>query len=198
MLSTSKYRAGHTIPFRLKIEGLNRDVVSDQEKGNRVKQSYPPIIHGLGLCLALATCWILLSGMFHILLLCLGAVSVGFCLWIAMRMDLIDHEGVPIQISWGVLRYLPWLIKEIIKANYDVAKRVISPNLPISPCLFEAPVSQKTDLGQALYANSITLTPGTVSVDLAPNMIQVHALHQGSADGVLEGEMDARVSAVEN
>ena len=115
-----------------------------------------------------------------------------------MRMDLIDHEGVPIQISWGVLRYLPWLIKEIIKANYDVAKRVISPNLRISPCLFEAPVSQKTDLGQALYANSITLTPGTVSVDLAPNMIQVHALHQGSADGVLEGEMDARVSAVEN
>ena len=172
--------------------------MSDQKIRNRIKQNYHPIIRGLGLCLALAACWLLLSGMFQYLLLCLGAVSVGFCLWIAMRMDLIDHEGVPIQISWSVLRYLPWLIKEIINAKYDVANRVISPNLRISPCLFEAPVSQKTDLGQALYANSITLTPGTVSVDHAPNMIQVHALHQGSADGVLEGEMDARVSAVEN
>ena len=114
-----------------------------------------------------------------------------------MRMDLIDHEGVPIHITWAVLRYLPWLIREVAKANIDVAKRIIDPKLPISPCLFDAPVSQKTDLGQALYANSITLTPGTVSVDLDPNVIRVHALDQGSADGVLEGEMDARVSAVE-
>ena len=114
-----------------------------------------------------------------------------------MRMDLIDHEGVPIQISWGVLRYLPWLIKEIIKANYDVAKRVISPNLRISPCLFEAPVSQKTDLGQALYANSITLTPGTISLDLRSNEILVHALTAETAAGVATGEMDRKVSALE-
>ena len=171
--------------------------MSDKEIGDGVKRSYRSIIHGIGLCLALAACWLLLSGYFQILLLGLGAASVGFCLWIAMRMDLIDHEGVPIHITWAVLRYLPWLIREVVKANIDVAKRVIDPNLPISPCLFDAPVSQKTDLGQALYANSITLTPGTISVDLDSNVIRVHALHQGSADGVLEGEMDARVSAVE-
>ncbi len=158
---------------------------------------YRPIIHGIGLCLALAICWLLLSGYFQFLLLALGAISVAFCLWIAMRMDLIDHEGVPLHITWAVLRYLPWLIWEVTKANFDVAKRVLSPSLPISPCLFDAPISQKTDLGQTLYANSITLTPGTVSVDLEHKVIRVHALHQGSADGVLEGEMDARVSAVE-
>jgi len=158
---------------------------------------YRPVIHGAGLCLALVLCWLLLSGYFQILLLGLGAVSVLFCVWIAVRMDLIDHEGVPLHITWASLRYLPWLLWEIVKANIDVAKLVIAPSLPISPSLFNAPVSQKTDLGQAIYANSITLTPGTVSVDLEPGVILVHALHVGSADGVLEGEMDKRVSKLE-
>ncbi len=158
---------------------------------------YHPIIHGIGLCLALAACWLLLSGHFQILLLSLGAASVAFCVWIAVRMDLIDHEGVPMHITWAGLRYLPWLMWEIIKANVDVARRVIHPSLPIAPSLFDAPISQKTDLGQVIYANSITLTPGTVSVDLDPGVIRVHALHDGAAAGVLDGEMDRRVRAVE-
>ena len=169
----------------------------DQDSGGGQQPGYRPIIHGIGLGLALAVCWLLLSGYFQFLLLALGAASVLFCLWIAKRMDLIDHEGVPVHITWATLRYLPWLLWEIVKANIDVAKRVLHPDLPIAPSLFDAPVSQKTDLGQALYANSITLTPGTVSVDLDPGVIRVHALHDGAADGVLEGEMDKRVSAVE-
>ena len=168
-----------------------------QEHKDSVQSGYRPIVHGIGLCLALVACWLLLSGHFQILLLSLGAGSVAFCLWIAMRMDLIDDEGMPIHITWAALRYWPWLIWEIVKANIDVAKRVLDPKLPIAPSLFDAPVSQKTDLGQALYANSITLTPGTVSVDLNPGVIRVHALHDGAADGVLEGEMDARVTSVE-
>ncbi|HJM91392.1 MAG: Na+/H+ antiporter subunit E [Alphaproteobacteria bacterium] len=158
---------------------------------------YRPVIHGVGLCLALTVCWLLLSGYFQILLLGLGAASILFCVWIAVRMDLIDHEGVPLHITWAGLRYLPWLLWEIVKANIDVARRVIAPSLPISPSLFNASVSQKTDLGQVIYANSITLTPGTVSVNLDPGVILVHALHDGAADGVLEGEMDKRVSQVE-
>nr|MBC8240666.1 Na+/H+ antiporter subunit E [Alphaproteobacteria bacterium] len=83
------------------------------------------------------------------------------------------------------------------KANIDVAWRVVNPPLPKATSLLDAPVGQKTDLGQVLYANSITLTPGTVSVDLDPGVIRVHALHDGAANGVLDGEMDRRVSAVE-
>jgi multicomponent Na+:H+ antiporter subunit E len=158
---------------------------------------YRQMIHAIGLCLALSAGWLLLSGYFQILLLSLGAASVTFCVWIAVRMDVIDHEGVPLHITWAGLRYVPWLISEIIKANIDVARRVISPSLPIAPSLFDAPVSQKTDLGQVLYANSITLTPGTVAVDLDPGVIRVHALHDGAAAGVLDGEMDRRISAVE-
>ncbi len=175
---------------------MNVDGKEDGEKDGGMS-GYRPIIHGIGLCVALAACWLLLSGYFQILLLALGAGSVAFCVWIAMRMDLLDHEGVPLQITWAALRYFPWLMWEIVKANIDVAKRVIDPALPIAPSLFDAPVSQKTDLGQALYANSITLTPGTVAVDLDHGVIRVHALHDDAADGVLDGEMDARVRAVE-
>ncbi len=175
----------------------NRVAVAGRKNEDGGAIGYRPIIHGIGLCLALVVCWLLLSGYFEILLLSLGAASVAFSVWIALRMDLIDHEGVPMHITWAVLRYLPWLFWEIIKANIDVARRVIHPALPIAPSLFDAPVSQNTDLGQVLYANSITLTPGTVSIDLNPGVIRVHALHDGAAEGVLEGEMDRRVSAVE-
>lgn len=169
------------------------------DRGSQIEDGlgYRPIVHGIGLCLALSISWLLFSGYFQILLLSLGAVSVAICVWLAMRMDVIDHEGVPMHITWAGLHYLPWLFWEIFKANIDVARRVIHPSLPISPTLFDAPTSQKSDLGQVLYANSITLTPGTVSVDLNPGVIQVHALAESGADGVLEGEMDRRVSDVE-
>lgn len=175
----------------------DRGAVAGRNNQDGVRLGYRPVVHGIGLCLALAACWLLLSGHFQILLLSLGAASVAFCVWIAMRMDLIDHEGVPMQITWAGLRYVPWLLWEIVKANIDVAQRVLSPSLTITPRMFDALSSQKTDLGQVLYANSITLTPGTVAVDLRPGVIQVHALNDGAAEGILDGEMDRRVAAVE-
>lgn len=156
-----------------------------------------PIYHGAGLVVAMVLLWLLLSGFFAPLLLGLGALSVALVVWLARRMDLIDHEGVPIHIALAVIRYIPWLIFEIVKANFDVARRVISPQLPISPRIFDTEASQKSDLGQAIYANSITLTPGTVSVDLHPGRIVVHALSEEGAIGVLSGEMDRRVTEVE-
>ena len=158
---------------------------------------YRPVWHGSGLALSLAALWLLLSGHYVPLLLILGAVSVLLCVLIALRMDLIDHEGVPIHLTPAALRYWPWLIVEIIKSNIDVARRVMSPRLDISPTLFETNCSQKSDLGQVIYANSITLTPGTVSADLDHGVIVVHALSQEGAGAVLEGEMDRRVSQME-
>ena len=181
------------------MAGRNTDSDGDDASGGPGYQTpgYRPIVHGAGLCLALIAAWLLFSGYFQPLLLGLGVASVILCLWIAMLFELLHHEGVPLQITWSAPLYMPWLFLEIIKANIDVAKHVLAPTLRIAPSLFDAPISQKTDLGQTLYANSITLTPGTVSVDLEPGVIRVHALHPGAASGVLEGEMDKRVTAVE-
>jgi len=158
---------------------------------------YRPVLHGVGLALSLALLWLLLSGHYVPLLLVLGALSVALCVLIVLRMDLIDHEGVPIHLTPSALRYWPWLLVEIVKSNIDVAWRVVSPGLDISPTLFETRCSQHSDLGQVIYANSITLTPGTVSADLDSGVIVVHALTEAGATAVLGGEMDRRVTELE-
>jgi len=93
--------------------------------------------------------------------------------------------------------YWLWLLAEIVKANIDVARRVVDPSLPIDPRLFEVPAHQKTDLGRVIYANSITLTPGTLSTDVSRDKIQVHALSGAGEDDLRTGTMDAKVCALE-
>ena len=95
------------------------------------------------------------------------------------------------------LQYWIWLAKEIGKANINVAKIVLSPDMKISPRMVRVKASQQTDVGIATFANSITLTPGTVSVDIDNDEILVHAITEDMATGLIESDMDERVTAVE-
>jgi multicomponent Na+:H+ antiporter subunit E len=142
--------------------------------------------------------WLLLSGFFEPLPLGLGVVSCLAVVLIAYRMDVIDHEGQPIHLGWRIVTYWLWLALEIVKANLDVARRIIDPKLPIQPVLIRVKTSQASELGHVIYANSITLTPGTVSVRVETGEILVHALAAEPAEGLQSGEMDRRVSAVES
>lgn len=155
-------------------------------------------MYALSLMVALYVFWLLLSGFFDSpFLLSVGAgVAIGVML-LARRMEVVDHEGHPFQLSWRLIGYWPWLFKEIAKSAWDVSKIILSPRLPISPTLFRAPASQKSTVGVVTYANSITLTPGTISVDVKKGEIMVHALTRAGADGLLEGEMDRRVTRFE-
>lgn len=106
------------------------------------------------------------------------------------RMTLIDHESYPLHLSAKLPSFLIYIMWEIVKANFDVIKRILSfERNPISPQLFEVDVPLKSDLGRAIYANSITLTPGTVSVDLTQDKILIHALTKEAADDLSSGEM---------
>ena len=156
------------------------------------------MFHAISLCVVLSILWLLLSGHFtDPLLLSLGAVSVVAVVFIAHRMDVIDHEGHPVHLSWRALLYWPWLIKEIVKANFDVAKAILSLPDGIEPKVFTVTASQRSELGRVVYANSITLTPGTVTIALDDDRLSVHALTTGAKEGVESAEMDRRVSAVE-
>jgi multicomponent Na+:H+ antiporter subunit E len=127
----------------------------------------------------------------------MGALSAVAIVALGRRMEVIDREGHPIDMGWRVLTYWPWLVKEIAKSAWDVACIIVDPRLPISPRLVRAKTTQKTAVGVVTYANSITLTPGTISVDVREGEILVHALTRESAAGVLEGEMDRRVTRFE-
>lgn len=155
------------------------------------------VIHSLGLGLVVFGLWLLLSGHYVPLILTFGVLSSILIVWIAARLDVIDHESVPLQLKLGYFGYLIWLAKEIIKANIDVARLVLDPELPISPTLVWVPATQRTDVGKVIYANSITLTPGTVSVELEEGKILVHAITREAAEGLESGDMDRRVDAIE-
>ena len=151
-------------------------------------------IHSLSLGAVLFAVWLLLSGHYTTFIIALGMASCALVVLVTLRMDLADREGHPIHLTWRALTYWPWLRIEIIKSNIDVAKLILSPNLPITPTLLRVKASQTSDLGQVIYANSITLTPGTISVDVANGEILVHALSREGAEALLEGEMDRRVT----
>lgn len=156
------------------------------------------MIRTLVFLIFLATCWVLLSGHYTPLLLVLGVVSCLIVWWFSHRMDLVDHEDHPLHLHPARLgAYFGWLIVQVIKSNFDVALRIIDPGLPIQPKVFKVRTSQRTELGQVIYANSITLTPGTVSIDLEGGEIEVHALAGDPAASLLTGDMDARVTVVE-
>ena len=109
--------------------------------------------------------WILLSGHTEPLLLTLGVLSTLITVYLSRRMNLIDHESYPFHLSKRLFGYFFFLGKEIVLANIDVLGRILKPQT-ISPRVFSIPVSKKTSLSQVIYANSITLTPGTLTVDM--------------------------------
>jgi multicomponent Na+:H+ antiporter subunit E len=155
------------------------------------------LIHATSLSAVLFGVWLLLSGHYTPLLLGLGGVSTLLVVAISLRMDVVDHEGHPLHLGLRILWYWPWLMVQVLRANVDVARRVLSPSLPISPRMFKVRATQRTDLGRVIYANSITLTPGTVSVELEGSVILVHALTAEAAEDLREGTMNRLVVGVE-
>ena len=151
----------------------------------------------VGLGVALMALWLLLSGHYTPLLLGFGVGSCALVVFIAYRMDVPDHEGVPVATAGRFLGYLPWLLKEIWVANLNVARIILTPSLPISPTTVVFKGSQKTDLGRFIYGNSITLTPGTITTDVNGDEFEIHALTWHDVDGREEDEMDRRASWVE-
>jgi multicomponent Na+:H+ antiporter subunit E len=146
------------------------------------------------LSLVLFGVWLLWSGHSEPLLIGMGLASTAAVVLLAARMGLVDHEGMPSSLPFRAWRFLPWMLWEIFKANVHVARRILHPRLPIHPTLIRVKTSQRRDAGRVIYANCITLTPGTVSVDVAGDEIVVHALTREAAAGLRSGEMDRRVT----
>jgi len=169
------------------------------ERGRKRRRSpgADRVVHSLSLLIAMLATWLLLSGYFQAFLLTLGVVSCILVVAIALRMDVVDREAFPIHLTSRILTYWAWLLKEIWLAAVDVTKRVLSPAMPISPTLIELDTTQGSELGQVIYANSITLTPGTFTIRIFGNRVLVHALSQEGADSLAEGDMDRRVTALE-
>ena len=151
----------------------------------------------ISLGVALFCFWLVLSGHYTVFLMTLGALSAAAVVGVGSRLSVVDKQGHPIHLLGRAMTYWPWLIKEIAKAAWDVTKLILNPKLPISPTMIEVKTSQRTQMGRNIYANSITLTPGTISVEVQRNKILVHAITQAGAKDLAEGAMDRRVKRFE-
>ncbi|MGY8996938.1 MAG: Na+/H+ antiporter subunit E [Alphaproteobacteria bacterium] len=149
------------------------------------------------LFLILFATWLLLSGIWEPFLIASGAVSSLLVVYIAHRMSVIDGEGHPIQLSWKLVTYLPWLAWQILGSNIAVCRTILSPSMSLNAGSDWVPASQTTPVGLVTFANSITLTPGTVALAVYPDTIQVHALDLSGIEDLKAGEMDRRVHAME-
>jgi len=147
----------------------------------------------------MAVLWLLLSGLFKTQLLILGVMSVALVAWLANRMRVLMHRGQPIYFRFfHIFRYWGWLAWQIFLSNVDVTKRILSADMSIKPTLRKVKATPDSDMGRAIYANSITLTPGTTAINFTPDDdILVHALHEDSLSDLEAGEMAAHVRDVE-
>jgi multicomponent Na+:H+ antiporter subunit E len=147
--------------------------------------------------LSLFVLWWLLSGQTSPFLLECGVVVCLVVAWISMRMRLVDEESQPFRMLPRLVVYMPWLLWQVVLSNWDVVKRVWTPGLGIAPEVIKVPCEMKTAFGRVTYANSITLTPGTVTIEAGGGNFLVHALHDEAAAGLESGEMHARIRRVE-
>jgi multicomponent Na+:H+ antiporter subunit E len=148
-----------------------------------------PLKHTINLGVLLFALWVGLSGHLNVLMLSLGLASTLLIVYLAHRMDVVDEEIYPAHMTILLIRFWVFLAKEVILANIDVIKRIFKPGKNISPQLFELPLTQKTDLSRVIYANAITMTPGTVSVNLDKKTITVHTLSIEAAEDLRGGRM---------
>jgi multicomponent Na+:H+ antiporter subunit E len=151
--------------------------------------------HQTNLVILLTVFWLVNSGFFSMLTLSLGAVSVLMVVLLSGRMKIIDREAQPLHLFPNIISYWGWLAKEIVLANIDVTRRIWRGPGSISPSLVVLESKSHTDMGKVILANSISLTPGTITLEIRDEEVTVHALSEYSAGGLTS--INRRVSRIE-
>ena len=150
--------------------------------------------------------WLLASGPFSLpglaaegtwLILGLGLLSTLVVVGLCWAMGIVDDESIPLHLTFQTLRYVPWLAVQVVRSNLEVVRRIWRGGEAIDPVVVQVRASQRTDLGRVTYANSITLTPGTLTIDAEGPTLTVHSIARQVAAGLEDGEMDRRIRRLE-
>ncbi len=155
-----------------------------------------PYARILTLFLLLIVAWVLWSGYLKPLLLGLGALSCLLTVWIVRRMGYFDDETYAFHYDWRLLGFWAWLGGEVVKSSIEVARVVLRPRIDVEPQVVAIDASSLGPVDQALLGNSITLTPGTLTLDVHEGRLLVHALTPNGAASLEGGEMQQRVAAL--
>ena len=147
----------------------------------------------LTLLAILAAAWLLWSGIYKPLLLGLGAFSCALSVYLAYRVGFF-RKASGLNLIPRLPGYWLWLAKEIVKSSMEVVKIVLDPKLPISPTIVYLNAEPKGPIGQVILSNSITLSPGTVVLDVFDDKLCVHCLTRDGAAALEAGEANRRAA----
>ncbi|HBZ49783.1 MAG: Na+/H+ antiporter subunit E [Proteobacteria bacterium] len=156
--------------------------------------SSPTLKQTVFLSAILALAWLLWSGLYKPLILGFGLLSCVLTMIVVRRMQFFDRETYSLQPSIKLMRYWLWLLVEIAHSSVAVAKVVLNPSLPISPRVVRVTAPSDQSFEQVILGNSITLTPGTLTLDIFEGTLRVHTLTDEGARALLSGEMLDRVA----
>jgi multicomponent Na+:H+ antiporter subunit E len=160
-----------------------------------MNESIIVMMRSILLFLILLAFWLLLSGHYTPLIIGFGVISSAFCVWMSSRISTYDDEGLPLHLMIGLPGYVIWLIWQIVIANWLTIKTIFSNN--VSPSLFRVRAGKMSEAGLVLYANSITLTPGTVTIKMMRGGLLIHALTPAMADDVKSDAMGAKIRKID-
>ena len=160
------------------------------------QQGQTTVLQLVLLTIVLAITWLGLSGFFKPLLLSLGAVSVVITLIFAVRIKFFDHVLGMTQMGWRLPAYWFWLLTEIIKSAIQVARIVLSPKLPMNHRLVRITSDTDEELPRVILGNSITLSPGTITIDIDEREVLVHCISEEGAQDMERGELLRRIRKV--
>jgi multicomponent Na+:H+ antiporter subunit E len=150
--------------------------------------------------------WLVFSGKLVLEFLVLGALASTLVVFMTSHLTTPSraetYEPLPQSYGWLLLTflrflvYLPWLVAQIVIANLQVTYQILHPKLPVSPRLLHFRTRLRAELPQLLLAQSITLTPGTITVDLSRGQFLIHVLSEPQSQVLAAGEMQQRVADV--
>ena len=153
--------------------------------------------HSLILATLLSIFWLALSGHYSPFTLMLGVLSITLVVWLNRRMGISDEKILPLALLKKQPKYWCWLLIEIVKSNIHVVKKIWQFKLDIEPQFTKVASPFRTDMVKVIQANSITLTPGTVTVSVGKNELLVHALTKESLKGLDSLEMQKQLEVLE-
>ena len=153
----------------------------------------PTIIAILGLMLL----WVSLSGYFNLLQLSFGILSTCLVVWLTIHLKLLTSDGSRLKVLPRYPLYLFWLAREVVLSNISLAKIILAPKILLHRQIIYTKTYQSSDLAKTLYANSVTLTPGTLTIDIAEEGFLVHSLAKAFTDDIRSNKMNLRVAKLE-
>jgi multicomponent Na+:H+ antiporter subunit E len=147
----------------------------------------------------LSAVWLILSGKLETIYIFWGFVSIAFVMWLNSRLHGVPlAEGEPCGMTRidipRLTVYLLWLVWQIVKSGAYVAYVILHPKMPIQPMIVRFTSKQPNVLARVILGNSITLTPGTLTLDIVDSQFTVHALTRDTEEDLVSGDIESRVA----